>query len=73
MSDIDAVRRAATDTGDVCAAVIPLIPQSPWYLDNALPQFRQCTSDNAFILGRNSVPSSWNVAKYMITGSDSRP
>lgn len=39
----------------VCAAVIPLIPQIPWHLDNACSQFRRCTSDNAFILDRNSV------------------
>lgn len=40
----------------VCAAVIPLIPQIPWHLDNACSQFRRCTSDNAFIRDRNSVP-----------------
>lgn len=39
----------------VCAAVIPLIPQIPWHLDNACSQFRRRTSDNAFILDRNSV------------------
>jgi len=31
-----AARWVAADI-DVCAAVIPLIPQSPWYLDNARP------------------------------------
>lgn len=41
---------------DVCAAVIPLIPQSPWYLDNACPQFHCCTSRCSFILDRISVP-----------------
>lgn len=73
MSDIDAVRRAAADIDDVCAAVIPLIPQSPWYLDNALPQFHRCTSDNAFVLARNSPPPpARNAVKYYTRLTDAR-
>lgn len=50
---ICAACQAETDI-DVCTAVIPLIPQLPWYLDNASPQFRRI-SDYAFIHDRNSV------------------